>query len=351
MNLMPAPLFASFADAFGLMETFYDDLADVCFDLNEVLMLFAFTFAFAGLLLHAYQGMRGGSLEGIIGHLVATGIVASIIPLFPGWLIEDIRPALSDELLEALNLDPIGLFENFGESFGDLDVDTDPSSLMGLFVDPLAIIDYIANIIAAFCMIIIGLICYVIFFFAYQVQIMALYIGAAVSPLFFGMFLFEQTRETAIKYFTGLIGIVFWPLGWGLGLMLADALLTIGIDVIVLVCATLHLAGFGIAVEAIAIFCLVVAVAIWIMFVLFKAPTLIHAAVTSGAQIGTAFASQAVSAAMGGASAGVAVSSSVASMVPVVGDSASSAISGAGGAVTGMGSQIGNIGTPPPKEE
>jgi len=251
--------------------------------------------------------------------------------------------ALSDDLLNSLDLDPIGLFENFGDSFGDLDVDTDPSSLAGLIIDPLAVIDYIANIIAAFCMIVIGLICYVVFFFAYQVQIMAIYVGAAASPIFFGMFLFDQTQKTATSYFTTLIAVCFWPLGWGIGLMLAQALLTIGIDVVTLMCATLNIIGFGVAVEAIAIFVLVVAVAIWIMFVLFKAPGLITAAITSGAQIGTAFAGQAVSAAMGGVSAGGAVASSVAGMVPGVGSTASSAISGATGAVTGVGNQIGGL--------
>lgn len=344
MNFLPVPTLASVADAFGLMDAFHDDLANICVEVNEALIGFAFAFAFAGLLIHVYQGIKGGTLEGMFGHIILTGIVALVIPLFPEWLVNDIRPALSDDLLAELNLDPIGLFENFGESFGDLDIDTDASALSALIVDPLAIIDYIANIIAAFCMIIIGLVCYVIFFFAYQVQICALYVGAAISPIFFGMFLFEETRTTAVKYFTGLVAVCFWPLGWGLGLMLADFILQVGIDIIILLTATLRLGALGVVIEAVAIFCVVIAVAIWIMFVLFKAPGLISAAVTSGAQIGTAFAGQAVGAAMGGASAGVAVSSSMAGMVPVVGSTASSAISGAGGAATSMGSQIGSIG-------
>ena len=346
MNLLPVPILASgqgFAGAFGLMEPFYEDLSDTCIEIFDVLQLFAFTFAFLGLLLIAYKGIMGGSLEGAFGQIVSMGVVFTIMPFFPEWLVEDVRVALSDDMLEALSLDPVGLFENFGESFGEMDINTDSSALFGLFVDPLAIIDYIANIVAAFCMIVIGLLCYVVFFFAYQVQIMALYVGAAASPIFFGMFLFDQTRETAFKYFTGLIAICFWPLGWGIGLLLADFLLQVGIDITVLICATLHLAGFGVVVEVIAIFVIVVAVAIWIMFVLFKAPGLIHAAVTSGAQIGTAFAGQAASAAMGGVSAGGAVASSAAGMIPGVGGTASSAISGATGAVTGMGNQIGGL--------
>lgn len=337
------PILADMADAFGLMDPFHEDLANICVDVHEILQLIAFTFAFAGLLLNVYQGMKGGTLEGIFGHILATGLTVYIMVQFPEWLINDIRVALSDDLLEALDLDPIGLFERFGDSFGDLDIDTDAGALMGLIVDPLAIIDYIANIIAAFCMIFIGLLCYIIFFFAYQVQIFALYVGAAISPIFFGMFLFEETRKTGVSYFVGLVGICFWPLGWGLGLMLADFLLQIGIDVIILLSATLVLGNLGLAIQSIAIFCLVIAVATWIMFVLFKAPGLIQAAVTSGSQIGTAFAGQAVSSGMGGISAGGNMAGSVVSMVPG-GSTAGSMISGGTNAVTGIGNQIGGIG-------
>lgn len=342
MSFLPIPILANMADAFGLMDPFYEDLADICVDVHEILQLIAFTFAFAGLLLHAYKGMKGGSLEGIFGHILATGLTVYIMVKFPEWLVNDIRVALSDDLLEALDLDPIGLFERFGDSFGDTDIDTDASGLMGLIVDPLAIIDYIANIIAAFCMIFIGLLCYIIFFFAYQVQIFALYVGAAISPIFFGMFLFEDTRKTGVSYFIGLVGICFWPLGWGLGLMLADFLLQIGIDVIILLSATLVLGALGVAIETIAIFCLIIAVATWIMFVLFKAPGLIQAAVVSGAQIGTAFAGQATSSAMGGIGAGGNMAGSMVSMVPG-GGTAGSMISGGTNAVTGIGSQIGGI--------
>ncbi len=331
-----------FAGAFGLMDTFYTDLQNTCADIFDGLQIFAFTLAFLGLLMISYKGIMGGSFDGAFGQILTMGLVCSIMPFFPEFLVVDVRTALSDDLLSSLGVDPIGLFENFGDSFSDMDIDTDPSALLGLFVDPLAIIDYIAGIIAAFCMIVIGLFCYVIFFFAYQVQIMALYIGAAASPIFFGMLLYDDTKGTAQTYFMGLLGICFWPLGWGIGLMLSDALLTIGIDIIVLICATLHLAGFGVVVEVLAIFVLVVAVAIWIMFVIFKAPGLIQKAILSGAQIGTAFAGQAVSAAMGGVSAGGAVASTVVGMVPG-GGTASSAISGATGAVTGVGNQIGGL--------
>lgn len=335
-------MLASFADAFGLMDGFYADLQETCSIIFDNLQLFTYTFAFLGLLLTAYKGMIGGSFDGAFSAILYTGLVAVIMPFFPAWLIEEVRVALSDDLLAALEVDPLGLMENFGRSFEDLDIDTDASGLMGLIVDPLAIIDYIANIIAAFCMIIIGLLCYIIFFFAYQVQIMALYIGAAASPLFFGFFLFEEKRSVAVTYFTGLLAICMWPLGWGIGLLLADFLLEAGIEIITLLTATLLFNPvWAVVIRDIAIFCLVIAVATWIMFVIFGAPKIIHAAVVKGTQIGLAFAGQAVSSAMAGAGAGVSAAAAVGGMVG--GSSVSSAISGAGGMVTGMGSNIGGI--------
>jgi len=130
MNLVPTPLLASMADAFDMMAPFFtDELQDICLEVNEILILFTFTLAFAGLLMETYKGIRGGSLEGIFGHLVVTGIVCVIMPFFPVWVVEDIRTTLSDDLLDGLDLDPIGLIERFGESFEELDIDTDPSAL------------------------------------------------------------------------------------------------------------------------------------------------------------------------------------------------------------------------------
>jgi len=324
------------------MSSFYEEFQQITYDCYGALMPFALVLAFAGLLLHVYKGIMGGSLEGIFGHLVMTAVVASIMQFYGEWIF-DAQEVLGRDLVEALGMNPMGIIENFGNSFAEIDIDGggEPDFLDFLgFIDPMAIIEYIAGIIASFIMIIVGVITYVLIFLAYQVQIVALYMGCAASPIFMGMLLFDQTRESAIKYHVGMIAICFWPLGWALGLMFADGLLTAGVELIITIVtpAFAFSAALGLLTTVIATVILIVIVAGWIMFTVFKAPKVIQAALVSGAQIGMAFAGAAAGAVSGGVGAGVGVAGSVAGMMPgKAGEAASSAINTAGGVAKSMG--------------
>jgi len=342
MNLS-VPVFLAdgvMADLQEIINPFYEgQLTDICVLVFDTLVPITLGLAFAALLLQVYKGMQSGSLEGMFGQIIMTGVVATVMNFYPQWML-DARVWLSDDLLEALALDPTGLLDSFGDSFGDLDMSADSDSIFDIFglIDPMALIEYIAQIIANFCMLVIGFICYIFFFLAYQIQIMAIMIGAAVSPIMFGMFLFDTTKSTAVKYFTGMIGICFWPLGWGIGLLLADFFLTVGIEICTVICLALNMVGFGIAVEVIAIFLMVLLVFMWIMFVLFKAPKLAQSLVLNGTQIGMAFAGAAFGTATGAVSSTIGAVGSAAGAVPIVGGAAQKAAGAAQGGVDAIGS-------------
>lgn len=347
MNLF-APTFLAgvMSDLQPLVDPFLNDqLAPICAQIFDALMIFAALFAFIGLLMISYKAIVGGTFEGILGQIVTMGIVVSIMPFFPQFML-DMHAALGDGLLEQFGVDPAGMLDSFGDSFGELDMAADSSGVMDLFglLDPFALIEYIAKIIANFCMIVIGFVCYIVFFIAFQVQIMAIMIGTAASPIFFGMFLWDMKKDTAITYFTGLVAICFWPLGWGIGLLLAEFLLTVGIEICIIIGGVLRLGAIGVVIEVIAIFIVVIMVFTWIMFVLFQAPKIVNKALMTGAQIGTAFAGSMISSATGAVSAGVGVAGAVGGMMPgKAGEAASGAAKAAGGAVSGIGSSLGGF--------
>jgi|JI6StandDraft_1071083.scaffolds.fasta_scaffold06599_5 hypothetical protein len=332
------------------MSSFYNEFRDITFTCYEALMPFVLVLAFAGLLLQVYKGMLGGSLEGMMGQILMTAVVATIMQFYGDWIFAT-QETIGRDLVADLGMDPMGIIENFGNSFADMDIDgggePDFLDMLG-FIDPMAIIEYLAGIIASFLMIFVGIITYVLIFLAYQVQLMALYAGCAASPIFMGMILFEQTRETAIKYHIGMIAICFWPLGWALGLLFADGLLTAGTELIMLIIGPAFAFGAaaGLLTTVIAAVVLVVIVAAWIMFTVFKAPKIVQAALVSGTQIGMAFAGAAAGAISGGIGAGVGVASSAAGMIPgKAGEAASSAIGSVGGVASSMGSSAGSMGS------
>jgi hypothetical protein len=50
---------------------------------------------------------------------------------------------------------------------------------------------------------------------AYILQTAILFIGYAMSPIFIGMLAFPSLQNTGRTYLLNLLGIMLWPLGWG----------------------------------------------------------------------------------------------------------------------------------------
>ncbi|MCW0220298.1 MAG: type IV secretion system protein [Prosthecobacter sp.] len=324
--------------------SFYADLADVCSRCSDVLQVIAFTLMFAGLLLQVYKGMIGGDLSGMFRHILVTGIIISIMPFYAEWMLAA-QSALGSDLLTALEVDPLSVLINFGESFADSPFETSsaPEIIMGIF-DPLAWLDWISQIIGMYFMVGISIIMYALFWCGFQIQVIAIYLGSAAAPIFLGMLVFEQTKDTAVKYHIGLLSICFWPLGWGLGMLFTEALMG-QIGNAAVVCAFI----FGpIMMEPITasvittggIIIMLLIIIVWLIVVLFAAPKVVSKAITTGANIGMGLISAAGSTAMGVGSAGVQAASGAAMMA----GGAALTATGAGAAV-GVGMMAGGAGT------
>lgn len=324
---------------------FYEDLADVCARCSDVMQVIAFTLVFAGLLMQSYKGIMGGDLSGIMRHLVVSGIIIAIMPNYAEWLLAA-QSALGSDLLTALEVDPISILINFGESFGEAPFETDsaPEIVLGIF-DPVAWATWACQIIGLYCMIFISLVMYALFWCGFQLQVIVIYLGASVAPMFLAMLVFEPTRDTAVKYHIGLISVCFWPLGWGIGMLFTEAMMTTGIPQASALCALI----FGplmfepttaSVVTAGAVIIILLIIIVWMFVVLFAGPKIISKAITTGAQIGMGFVNAATTAGMATATAGIQAASGAAMMA----GGAALTATGAGAAV-GAGMMAGGAGT------
>jgi hypothetical protein len=313
---------------------FYEDLADVCARCSDVLQLVAFLLMFTGLLLQVYKGIIGGDLSGMFRHILVTGIVLAIMPFYTEGMLTA-QQALGSDLLTSLEVDPLSVLENFGTSFADAPMDTDsaPDIILGIF-DPLAWAQWAMQIIGLYLMVGVSIVMYVLFWLGFQVQIIAIYLGSAAAPIFLGMIVFEQTKDTAIKYHIGLLSVCFWPLGWGLGMLFAEAMLTSGIPqaaaVVAFILGPIMLEPTTASIVTIgATIIMLLIIIVWLFVTLFAAPKIVSKAITTGAQIGMGLISAGASTAAGVASGGIQAASGAAMMA---GGAALSA-TGAGAAV------------------
>lgn len=318
---------------------FYTDLADVCARCSDVLQLITFVLVFAGLLLQCYKGILGGDLSGIFRHILVSGLIITIIPHYAEWMLAA-QSALGNDLLTALQVDPLSILTNFGKSFAEAPFDTNdaPSIIMGIF-DPLAWFQYFSKVIGLFFMACISIVMYILFWCGFQIQIIAIYLGCAAAPIFMGMLVFEQTKDTAAKYHIGMLSICFWPLGWGIGMLFTEALMTGGLAASsVLLSFILGPINFipilnGILQVGGTIIILLIII-VWLIVVLFAAPKIVSKAITTGAQIGMGLVSAGASTAGSVASAGAQAAAGAAMMV---GGAAITAGTGGAGAAVGVG--------------
>jgi hypothetical protein len=321
------------------MSFFYDNLSDVCMRCSDTLQLIMFVLIFAGLLMNVYKGMMSGDIGAIWRHILVSGLVIAITPFYGQWMLAA-QSALGDDLLRDLGVDPISMLTNFGTSFGEAPFDTGsaPDIVFGI-LDPLTWFEYFAQVIGAYIMACVSIFMYIAFWIGFQVQIIAIYLGNAAAPIFLGMLVFEQTRDTGVKYHIGMISICFWPLGWGLGMLFAQAIMDSGPDLIDGIISPIGAIGTIATILAVlSPVLLVIVVLLWVLVTLFVAPKIVSKAITTGSQIGMGFISAGMNAAVGGAQAAAGAA------MMVAGAAATATGAGAAVGVGMMGAGAGGIG-------
>jgi len=300
----------------------FDELSEACYNTNEALTPIAYVFAFAGLLVKAF-GAGMGDLAGAFRQILMICVVAVLLNKFPEIII-GAQGLFGVELLEELDMDPLSIVEDYFESYTEIykepfTVDfSSPTSFFGS-IDPTELINKYFEAIGSFIMFLFGIFAYILIVFAYLVQVLVLYIGLAAAPIFIGMLMWQSTKETGIKYITGLFGITLWPLGWGLGLIFLDAIVN-----------NAEFAAFAVASPFIgvdvALILLLVGI-VWVIVTVFYAPKLVSKAITAGTQIGTGMVGETIG--MATATAGAAVTAAAAVGGAAAGAAATVATGGA----------------------
>lgn len=338
---------------YGLTDSQLQDFAEIlapsCFQVYGVLKMFTMAIAFLGLLMAAYKVQMGGDLTTLGMQLVMTLLVAVSVSdyNFPRWFL-DADIALASGFNSLIGFQVMETLLDFLAWIGFATLEALPvlitimiaAGFWGIGTGFIALAA-VSCLLIALSWILLG-ICYGVVLVAYLAQIAVLYIGIAMAPLFLGMLLYEKTRETGFKYIMGLVGIIFWPLGWNLGFLVLHSITKFPDGPL---WTLFYATAFGAAFTAINIVLagvlgLGVALLLFgvIWAVITKAPGVISAAITTGAQVGTGLMSAAAGGAASSLGMGVSAAGSVAMVAATGGGGAAAGIGGGGGGAA-MGSK------------
>ena len=314
----------------GDVQTYAGILNGYCAFVYSGLRMFTVALAFMGLLQAAYKTQMGGDLSGLGTQLVMTVVVSVALVWAPIWIL-DAEYTLGPVLLDELKIDVPHAFDMFINQLTDdllsAIAGTIAEIMLGFFFLGLQFMGIISLIIIIIAFLIAGF-TYGATIVGYLVQIAVVYMALAFLPIFLGMLLFERTRETGFKYIIGIVGILFWQLGWGMGFSMVSYIFQAAQNGINnnSVLTTINVVFGGI----ISALCAILeALLMWA--ILTKAPKIVNEAIVSGAQVGTGLMSAGAST-VSGAASGAASAAGTVAMIAATGGAGAPAAAGAAGA-------------------
>ena len=326
-----------------IFQGFAEVLSPPCHSVYHFLIPITLFLAFAGLLMAAYKVQMGGDLGGLGTQLVLTLVIAVCIgdSKLPRWIL-DSTEILASSFNSMLNFSVGDVFVEYLKWLGIMTGSALPGVIVILavlgafgFGTGFIAVGAIAILLIATPWILLGL-SYGAVLVGYLTQIAVVYIGISVLPIFLGMLLYEQTRGTGVRYIQGLVGILFWPLGWGIGFFVIHAIVKEGGPLWNLIFST----PVGIAMVALnVVLAGVLGCAIGLLLtgmllgVVTKAPQIIGQAIATGSQVGTGIATAASSGGGGAVSSTFSAAAGIAQTAATSGGGGGGGGSGSGGGV------------------
>ena len=138
-----------------------------------------------------------------------------------------------------------------------------------------------------------------IMWWAYVMQTAILYVGYSLSPVFVGFFMVPSLTEVGRRYFLKLVGVMFWPLGWGVAGLVTEGMIDFMTDR-----SFLSVPGAGSELYSLQNMMGLAFLGIWIIFSTIAAPVILQKSFEIGSSVGANLISGAFAAGRNALSAG-----------------------------------------------
>ena len=253
----------------------------------------------------AFLLITGGMIASTIAHhrsgnaqLQAIGKVIVLIMLIvflPTWG-NQIVSIVDDTVKNVLKVDPAKIHDQYQAALQIKKSSDGNTSWWDKLVNfPASMVEALMSV----AFIILGWLASTIEWWAYILQSAILFIGYSLSPIFIGMLAFPSLQQTGRNYLLNLVGIMIWPLGWGVAGLVTQGMIDFMTDQSFLSSSSApntlyslqNLMGLAF-------------LGIWIIFSTIAAPIAIQRAITTGQSAASSLFSGAASAGRAAATAG-----------------------------------------------
>lgn len=199
-------------------EVLFPTFVAKCGELRTLLLTVAFLLFTTGTILLIRDRFTARTL---LLHLVRLVVLTSLLIMLPTWG-NQVQELLQDSILDGLGVDPQDVHEQYqalvvarrdlgtGNAWWDLLGHLTSFSLESLITAVLWIFGYFASLLL---------------FWAYLIQKIILFIAYALSPLLIGMMGIPALRSIGSRFLMNLVGVLLWPLGWGVAALVTQGIL------------------------------------------------------------------------------------------------------------------------------
>ena len=189
-----------------------------CAELHELLRIVAFMLFIVGTILLVTHGFTGKTL---MLHLVRLLILTALLVYLPQWG-NQAQSLIQTSIMNGLGVDPSQVQDQYnqllvirrdsgsGTSWWDILGNLTSFTVEHLISGVLWLVGEFASLLV---------------FWAYIIQKFVLFSSYALSPLLIGFMAIRPLRHVGNRYLTHLVGVLLWPLGWGVAALITQGIL------------------------------------------------------------------------------------------------------------------------------
>jgi hypothetical protein len=264
----------------------FPNFVNQCVQLKQLLTPIAFLLLTAGLISSIVTGQKSG--DAYMRAIARTLVLVVVLTFLVSWG-NTITSIVDSTVKNVLKVDPTQIYDNYQNALAMKKTsDDNPSWWQKVFEIGATVFE---SIISAFLWLL-GLVASGVVFYAYILQKIILYMGYALAPIFVGFLAIGSLFDIGKRYFLNLVGVMLWPLGWGVAGLITQGLIDFMTDQSFMQGSSLT----GLGGYTLQNFMGAALLGVWLIFSTIAAPVIIGRSISLGSLAGSSLMSGAATA-------------------------------------------------------
>ena len=202
----------------GDFNSMFPNFLAQCLSLKTLLTPVAFLLVTGGLMASTIAHHRSGNAQlQAIGKVI---VLIMLIVFLPTWG-NQIVSIVSDTVTNTLQVDPAKIHDQYQAA---LQLKKTPDGNKSWWEKLFSFPSIMEALVSAVFMVL-GWFASAIEWWAYILQTAILFVGYSLSPIFIGMLAFPSLQQTGRNYLLNLVGVMIWPLGWGVAGLITQGMI------------------------------------------------------------------------------------------------------------------------------